>query len=79
MRGRMGRLLTIAILVAGLATTSPFVAHADGSTECAAGTDTASLNNFIANEVGDLVGFDTTRVPPARARYQNHQFRFRAR
>ena len=32
------------------------------STECAAGTDTASLNNFIANEVADLVGFDTTRV-----------------
>ena len=33
MRGRMGRLLTIVILAAGLATTSPFVAHADGSTE----------------------------------------------
>jgi hypothetical protein len=58
----MGGLLTIAILVAGLATASPIGAHADGSTECASGTDTASLNNFIANEVGDLVGFDTTRV-----------------
>ena len=62
MRGRIARLLTIAILAGGLATTSPFVAHAGGSTECAAGIDTASLNNFIANEVGDLVGFDTTRV-----------------
>ncbi|MBK5330726.1 MAG: hypothetical protein JJD93_02070 [Ilumatobacteraceae bacterium] len=62
MRGRMARLLTVGLTAAGLATTSPFVAHADGSTECAAGTDTAALNNFIANEVADLVGFDTTRV-----------------
>ena len=46
----------------GLVTTAPTVAHADIATECAIGTDTESLNNFIAREVGDLVSFDTTRV-----------------
>lgn len=44
----------------------PVVAAAVGDgttvTECAAGPDTASLNQFIADEVGDIVGFDTPRV-----------------
>src|SRR5881275_2600780 len=62
MGGRWARALTLALVVTGLAITSPRVASADSSTQCAAGTDTASLNNFIANEVADLVGFDTARV-----------------
>ncbi len=53
----------MAILSAGLVTTSAApVAHAESSTQCASGTDTAALNNFIANEVADVVGFDTARV-----------------
>ena len=54
------RALPIVLLATSLAVTSPLVAHAETSTQCAAGTDTAALNNFIANEVADLVGFDTT-------------------
>ncbi len=45
-----------------VATTTPRVAYADSSTECVADTDTAHLNSFIANELADLVGFDTPRV-----------------
>ena len=52
-------LLTGAI---GVASTSAAIVHAESSTECAAGTDTANLNAFIGNELGDLVGFDTPRV-----------------
>ncbi|MEY2583825.1 MAG: hypothetical protein QOE09_3674 [Ilumatobacteraceae bacterium] len=62
MGGRTSRLLIVAIFAAGLTTTSSSVAHAETNTQCAAGSDTAALNNFIANEVGDIVGFDTTRV-----------------
>src|SRR3954447_16591642 len=62
MGGRWGRVLTLALLATGVAVTSPRVVHAEGSTQCAAGTDTAALNNFITNEVADLVGFDTARV-----------------
>jgi hypothetical protein len=46
----------------GVTSTSATVADAESSTECAAGTDTASLNAFIGNELGDLVGFDTPRL-----------------
>ncbi|HZX53528.1 MAG TPA: hypothetical protein VFE86_02555 [Ilumatobacteraceae bacterium] len=62
MGGRWARVLTLALLATGVAVTSPRVVHAEGSTQCAAGTDTAALNNFITNEVADLVGFDTARV-----------------
>ena len=62
MGGRWARALPIVLLATSLAVTSPRVAHAETSTQCAAGTDTAALNNFIANEVADLVGFDTARV-----------------
>jgi hypothetical protein len=62
----MGRRVTCLLLAvavaAGVDTTSPPVARAETSTECAAATDTAHLNSFIANEMGDLVGFDTPRV-----------------
>jgi hypothetical protein len=54
--------LTVALIAIGVAVVPPRAVHAATSTQCAAGTDTASLNNFIANEVADLVGFDTTRV-----------------
>jgi hypothetical protein len=62
MGGRAAFLLTAAVATVGLAWTAPTVARAETSTECAAGTDTASLNQFIASELGDLVGFDTPRV-----------------
>jgi hypothetical protein len=55
-------LLCTAVVAASLISTSPRLAHAETSTECAAGTDTASLNRLIGNQLGDLVGFDTTRV-----------------
>ncbi len=50
------------LAAAGLVTTSPSVARAETSTECAGGTDTAHLNSLIANELGDLVGFDSPHV-----------------
>ena len=62
MRGRVACLISIAVVATGLVVTSPHHAHAEISTECASGTDTASLNRLITNELGDLVGFDTTRV-----------------
>jgi hypothetical protein len=62
MGGRTAGLLTVAIFTAGLAAPSSPVAHAETSTQCAAGTDTATLNNFIANEIADIVAFDTPRV-----------------
>jgi len=62
MGGRWARALPIVLLATSVAVTSPRVAHAETSTQCAAGTDTAALNSFIANEVADLVGFDTARV-----------------
>jgi hypothetical protein len=64
MGGRAICLLTTTVVASFLVwtSTSPSSVHADGSTECAAGTDTASLNRLITNELGDLVGFDTTRV-----------------
>ncbi len=46
----------------GVATMAPRVAFAESRTECVAGTDTAHLNSLIANELADLVGFDTPRV-----------------
>jgi hypothetical protein len=46
----------------GFVVSSHATAHADSTTECAAGTDTASLNQFVAGEIGDVVGFDTPRV-----------------
>ncbi|MEP7114265.1 MAG: hypothetical protein ABI862_13450 [Ilumatobacteraceae bacterium] len=64
MRGRIACLLTTAAVTLGLVCTSSPGAHADVviSTECATGTDTASLNRLIASQLADLVGFDTTRV-----------------
>ncbi len=62
MGGRTAGLLTTALVAVGLALTSPGVAHAEISTECTSGTDTASLNRLVANQLADLVGFDTTRV-----------------
>ncbi len=41
-------------MAAGLVVTSPLVAHAETSTECAAGTDTASINRLISNQLADL-------------------------
>ena len=61
--GGRGTCLLIAVVTAvGPIATASEIAHAETRTECAAGTDTAHLNSFIANEVGDLVGFDTPRV-----------------
>jgi hypothetical protein len=40
------------------------VAHAEGTTECAAGTATKDLNEFFSRQVADLVGFDSVRVYP---------------
>ncbi|MDP9464133.1 MAG: hypothetical protein M3P52_05885 [Actinomycetota bacterium] len=62
MGARAACLLTAVVTALGVTSTSPGVAHAETSTECAAGTDTANLNQFIANELADLVGFDTPRV-----------------
>jgi hypothetical protein len=62
MGGRAACLLTTAVVALGLTWTSTQVAHAETHTECVAGTDTASLNQLIANELADLVGFDTPRV-----------------
>ncbi|MEP7202010.1 MAG: hypothetical protein ABI894_05335 [Ilumatobacteraceae bacterium] len=62
MGGRSARLVVIVLVAAGVVTTAPAVARAEFSTECSSGTDTESLNTFIAGEVGDLVSFDTTRV-----------------
>ncbi len=62
MGGRTARVMVVVMAASGLVTTAPTVAHAEIATECAIGTDTESLNNFIAREVGDLVSFDTTRV-----------------
>ena len=58
----MARVVVVIVAATGLVTTAPIVAHAEATTECAAGIDTESLNNFIAREVGDLASFDTTRV-----------------
>ena len=62
MRGPAACLISIAVVATGLVFTSPHLAHAEISSKCASGTDTASLNRLITNELGDLVGFDTTRV-----------------
>lgn len=42
--------------------TPPRIAHAEISTECVTGVDTARLNSLIVNELADLVGFDSPRV-----------------
>ena len=62
MGGRAVSVLIAALAVLGTVVISPTLAHAETSTECEAGTDTAHLNSFIANEMSDLVGFDTPRV-----------------
>ncbi len=62
MGGRAASVLIVALAVLGPIVRSPTIVHAETSTECAAGTDTAHLNSFIANEMSDLVGFDTPRV-----------------
>ncbi len=62
MGGRVTCLLVAVIAALGVVTTSSSVVRAETSTECAGGTDTAHLNSFIANELGDLVGFDTPHV-----------------
>jgi hypothetical protein len=62
MRGRTACLLTTAVVASGVMCTSPRSANADSSTECIAGTDTASLNHLITNQLADFAGFDTTRV-----------------
>jgi len=62
MGGRVARLLVALAVAVGLVTTSPPLVRAETRTECAAATDTAHLNSFIANELGDLVGFDTPHV-----------------
>ena len=62
MGGRVACLLVALAVAVGIVPTSPPVARAETSTECAAATDTAHLNSFIANELGDLVGFDTPHV-----------------
>ena len=54
MRGPTACLLSTALVAMGLFVSSPHLAHAEISTECAAGADTASLNRLIANELGDL-------------------------
>ncbi|MEY2554443.1 MAG: hypothetical protein QOC57_2303 [Ilumatobacteraceae bacterium] len=60
--GRAACLLIAVVTAVGPVARSSTVAHADTRTECAAGTDTAHLNSLIANELGDLVGFDTPHV-----------------
>src|SRR4026207_813140 len=67
MRGRTACLLTTAVVAMGLAWTSPRTVNADTSTECAAGTDTASLNRLIANQLADSAGFAPTRAIPMPA------------
>ncbi len=62
MGARAACLLTVLLGAVGGTAKLVDVAHAETSTECAAGIDTTSLNQFIANELGDLVGFDTPRV-----------------
>ena len=62
MGGRGAGLLVALAVAVGLVTTSPPVVRAATSTECATATDTAHLNSFIANQLGDLVGFDTPHV-----------------
>jgi hypothetical protein len=64
MRGRTAGLLTTAIIAAGVVWTSPQLARAEVviATECTTGTDTATLNRLIGNQLADLAGFDTTRV-----------------
>jgi hypothetical protein len=57
-------LLTTAIIAGGVVSVSPQVVVADvvTATECATGTDTATINRVIGNQMADLAGFDTTRV-----------------
>src|SRR6478735_9570020 len=66
MRGRTARslMLIAAVVVGGLAWTPPQVARADVlvTAECTTGTDTATMNRLIGNQLADLAGFDTTRV-----------------
>ena len=64
MRGRTASLLTTAALAAGLVWTTPQVARAAVvvTSECTTGTDTATLNRLIGNQLADFAGFDTTRV-----------------
>ena len=62
MGGRAACLLIVVAATLGPVTTSPLVVHAETRTECAAGLDTPRLNSLIANELGDLVGFDTPRI-----------------
>ncbi|HEY0519022.1 MAG TPA: hypothetical protein VGC84_05970 [Ilumatobacteraceae bacterium] len=64
MRGGGALFVSATVVAAALVCTSPSIARADVviSSECAAGTDTPSLNRLISGELADLVGFDTTRV-----------------
>jgi hypothetical protein len=62
MRVGIASLIVASLGGIGFVATSAVNARADSNTECSAGTDTASLNQFIANEVADIVGFDTPRV-----------------
>ncbi|MGZ4678815.1 MAG: hypothetical protein ACXV98_11440 [Ilumatobacteraceae bacterium] len=62
MGGRLAPVLVMLIAAVGLVTGSPSEVRAASRTECAGGTDTAHLNSLIANELGDLVGFDTPHV-----------------
>jgi hypothetical protein len=64
MRGRTAGLLTTMVIAAGLGWTTPLTVHADVVTtaECTTGTDTATLNRLISNQLADFAGFDTTRV-----------------
>jgi hypothetical protein len=66
MHRRVASLLTTAIIGAGVVWTPPHVARADVviSTECTTGSDTATLNRLISNQLADLAGFDTIRVIP---------------
>ena len=68
---RVTRVTMLSLVVAGLvggASLAPALpvstAHADGTTECAAGTSTVQLNEFFGRQVADLIGFDSVRVYP---------------
>jgi hypothetical protein len=64
MGGRIASLLTTAVVATGVVWTAPQLARADVviATECTTGSDTATLNRLIGNQLADLAGFDTTRV-----------------
>lgn len=62
MRVRAVALSLLLLGAAAVVSAVPGIAHADISTDCAAGTDTAHLNSLFANQLGDLVGFDSPHV-----------------